>query len=180
MTPTTRLEALLRATPASPVSEDAPPGAIATALARLRPIAPMFALFETMIARDTSFGFGQLWMYPAVLARVPWDDGVLGDDEVCVGKNAAGDLYLLDVATGLVRLVIHDEGWESRYGGVTFDDLVYDRMWSELENLEIDDVDDTDATYRARLAFAIEVAGRDALSAELRDHLVGLGVIAPG
>lgn len=181
MTATERLTAFLREQPAIPVphrGKDDPRPAIeaALALAQARPV--VHALLTTLVERDTQFALFDLEIYPAVLARTPWREGVMTPRELCVAKNGAGDLYLWNVDDDSVRFVIHDEDWSVRSRSRSFDVFLEGAMWTCLELLQVEDLDEMDEAYRARIRFAAELVGQDPIDEEVRARLVELGVLA--
>jgi hypothetical protein len=180
-TATERLTAFLREQPAIPVphrGKDDPRPAIAAglALAEVRPA--VHALLSTLVTRDTQFALFDIELYPAVLARTPWREGVMTPRELCVAKNGAGDLYLWNVDDDSVRLVIHDEDWEVRTRSRSFDVFVEGAMWTCLELLQVEELDELDEVHRARIRFAADLVGRDPIDAEVLARLVELGVLA--
>ena len=180
MTPTEALTRFLREQPPAPMHERKPPteGEIRARIERARSHASLHALLTAMTDLDTSFELFELRMYPAVLVREPWDDGVMTERDLCVGKNGGGDLYLWNMDDGGVRLVVHDEGWAVRRSDRSFDEWLVDRMWSGLENVEPDDLEDMDDALRERVRLALTLAGTRGLRAESRDKLIELGLLA--
>jgi hypothetical protein len=102
---------------------------------------------------------------------------VMTERDLCVGKNGGGDLYLWNIDDGGVRLVVHDEGWEVRRRDRSFDDWLVDRLWSGLENVEPDDLEDMDDVLRERVSLALALAGTRGLRAETKDKLIELGLL---
>ncbi len=152
--------------------------ALRDALERLRPASEVHELFTMMIERDTSFAMFDIEMYPSVLLRVPRKNGVLGESEVCVGKNGAGDLWLFDVASGKVRFLVHDEDWAMKSRCASFDAFLEEVFWQALEYLEADELDDASPGQMAQIRCALDIGGADALNDDVREKLVELGVLA--
>lgn len=179
MSHTDRLLEHLISHPAVPVPRgDVTDAAIRVALDRLRPAPKVFALFEALVQKDTSFALFDFETYPSVLVRKPWKEGVMGDHEVCVGKNGAGDLYLFDVQSGHVRFLVHDEDWQMGSKSASFDAFLEDTFWSCLESLEADDLDDASEEQMARIRCALAIGSVEALNDDVKEKLVELGVIA--
>lgn len=179
MTPTDGLIRFLSEQHPTPVGVPSP-GEDAKIRARLALLAVQpaaHALFELMLEKQTSFCFFDLETYPSVLLRAPWKDGVATERELCVAKNGGGDLFLFDVDTGRVRLVVHDEGWVSKARGSSFDAFLRQLLWECLERIEPEDIEELDDASRARIRFATEVVGADALNDDAREQLVALGVV---
>ena len=179
-TATEKLTAFLREQPPVPVpwrGKDDPSAAIAARLALAAARPAVHALLTTLHERDTSFALFDLELYPSLLAREPWKPGVMGPREMCVAKNGAGDLYLWNVDDDSVRFVIHDEGWEVRRKSASFDAFLQRALWACLELVQEDELEEHDDAYRARIRFAVELAGRDALDEDVAARLVELGVL---
>lgn len=183
MSATEKLTAFLREQPPANVphrgrEDPRPTIAAKLALAQARPA--VHALLTTLVERDTSFALFDIEIDPAVLARAPWDEGHMTEREICVAKNGAGDLHLWNVDDDSVRLVIHDEDWLVRTTSRSFDVFLEGALWTCLELLQaedLDEADDLDEAYRARVRFAVDVVGPDPLDAEVRERLIALGVI---
>jgi hypothetical protein len=178
VTPTDRLLRFVREQPAASDPKAGMDHVVLLAgLERLRPAPAVHAIFETMLEKNTSFLLFDLEIYPAILARRPWRDGVLGEQEVCVAKNGAGDLYLFDAKTGAARLVDHDDDFSVEATFASFDDLLEEALWGCLENVQIEDLDDPSDSYVARVRLALAVAGDEPLARAVRARLVELGVL---
>ncbi len=171
------LKHLLEQAPVSGPRKDVTDSALAEALARLRPAAEIHELFATMLERDTSFAMFDIEMYPTILLRTPWKAGVLGENEVCVGKNGGGDLWLFDVVSGKVRFVVHDEDWAMRSRCASFDAFLEEVFWQCLEHLDADELDDASPEEMARIRCALDIGGVDALNDDVREKLVELAVL---
>lgn len=184
MSATEKLTAFLREQPPATVPQrgkEDPRPAIAAKLALARTRPAVHALLTTLVERDTSFALFDIELHPSVLVRAPWDDGHMTEREICVAQNGAGDLHLWNVDDDSVRLVIHDEDWLVRTTSRSFDVFLEGALWTCLELLQaedLDDADELDETYRARIRFAVDVVGADPLDAEVRERLTALGVIA--
>lgn len=131
---------------------------------------------SVLVERDTSFQLFELRMYPAVLVREPWKAGVMTERDLCVAKNGGGDLYLWNMDERDVRLVVHDENWEVSGGEDTFDDWLHQALYSALENVEADDLDEMDEVQGARVRLAIEVVGTEGMNRDARAKVVELGI----
>ncbi len=181
MSPTEKLTAFLRAQAPAPVphrGKDDPRPAIAAKLALAEGRPAVHELLATLVERDTSFALFDIELYPALLARAPWEQGVMSEREICVAKNGAGDLYLWNVDDDSVRLVVHDEGWASHDKGRSFDEFLEEALGTCLELLLADELDELDEARRARVRFAVDTVGATRLDAEVRARLVAHGVIA--
>ncbi|MFO0612808.1 MAG: hypothetical protein U0414_09485 [Polyangiaceae bacterium] len=119
-----RLHAFLEQATAQKVGKPlaASDAALASILGLVRTRDPDLARFmELLIERRTSYCVFDLELYPEMFLRgkrgEPWNaaGAVIGDRDVCLGRNGAGDVHVWDATTGAVRLLVHDEGWrESR------------------------------------------------------------------
>lgn len=141
------------------------------------------AMFDTLIARNVWFGVGDLQTYAELILRgkskEPWNAGasVVRDDDLVVARNGAGDIYVWNAGDGTVRFLVHDQGWAQRRLHDSFDDFLEEALWSTLETLDADALDDTDDDERASIAVAVKIAGKAPLDDEVREKLEDLGVI---
>lgn len=120
------------------------------------------ALYDAMLTAGTYFALGDFQTYPDLALRRGLE--ALAPGEVPVARNGAGDVW---VAEGRVRFLVHDLGFGERARHQTFDDFLEAALWSVLENLQPDDVDD----LRGEIAVAVAIAGEDALDDEVRERL---------
>jgi hypothetical protein len=121
--------------------------------------------------------------YPEQLLRgrqgEAWNAGgeVVGGDDVCLARNGAGDIYLWNAESGQVRFLVHDEGWRRRRLFDDVDDSAEGVLEQVVEGIDVDQLEDADEAYLARLRLAIDVVGDDALDDEVRDKLSELDVL---
>jgi hypothetical protein len=178
VSPTARLHEHLREAPIAPVPRrDVGDDAIRAAIGRLSPAGEVVGLFETLLARDTSFVLSDFEVYPAVLLRKPRTAGVLGEQEVCVAKTGAGDLWLFHPREGYVRLVLHDEDFDESFRCESFDAFLEEVLWQALDALDADALDDAGAIEKAKIRCAIDIAGEEALNDDVREKLVAIGLL---
>jgi hypothetical protein len=140
------------------------------------------ALVDTLIRRGTYVAILDIEISAWPLLRggkESWNAGgrVVGQRDVPIAKNGAGDLFVWNADDGSVRFVVHDEDWaeQRRYDSVQ--SFLEEEMYRALENVQPDDLEDSNEAYRANLGLAIAIAGVDALDDEVREKLEELGVI---
>jgi hypothetical protein len=181
-----RLVAFLESTPARPVGKrvalNDPPLAPLLALAAEHD-AGVHAFLDLLAREHTSFCVFDVEMYPEQLLRgkrgEPWNDGaaVVGADDICLGRNGAGDIYVWNAKTGQVRFLIHDEGWRQSACYEDVDRFVEAVLEQAVESIDPDALDEADAAYRTRLRFAVEQVDEDVLDEDARAKLEELGLI---
>src|SRR4051794_27570446 len=82
--------------------------------------AQVHALMDVIVRKNTSFCVFDVELFPENFLRgkkgEAWNASkeVLGDADVALAKNGAGDLYVWNAERGDVRFVLHDEGWKAR------------------------------------------------------------------
>ncbi len=141
------------------------------------------AFMETLVRRQQSFCLFDVEAYPEQLLRgkrgEPWnaDQKVVGPREICLARNGAGDIYVWSADTGAVRFLVHDEGWKKRSQFANVDEFVEETLSACVELLEVDQLDDADDAYLARVKLALEIGGEDGLEDDARERLVELGMV---
>jgi hypothetical protein len=128
---------------------------------------------RVVVERPAAFGFGSVEIFPSVFTRRPWKEGVASDTDICIAKNGGGDLYLFDVTTQEVRLVIHDEDWVTSRSWSSVDEMIEDQFRRELEQLE---PDEWPAESVPTLRFAVELVP-SALQEETRQAFIESGYL---
>ena len=143
----------------------------------------VYGFMETLARRTQSFCLFDVEAYPEQLLRgkrgEPWNEGekVVGPREICLARNGAGDIYVWNADTGAVRFLLHDEGWKKRSQFANVDDFVEETLGACIEMLEVEQLDDADEGYMARVRFALDIAGDDGLDDDAREKLVELGLV---
>lgn len=181
-----RLVAFVEEQPASavgkPVSADHPEIAPLLALAEAGD-ARLHKLMTTMIERKTSFWIFDVELYPEMFLRgrkgEKWnaDGAVIGERDIPIAKNGAGDVYVWNAERGDVRLLDHERSFETRDEHASLDDFVEAVMESAVESAAVDQLEANDDAYAARLRFAIDVAGDESLDDEVRAALIERGLL---
>ena len=154
---------------------------------RLRPLVELAAkhdpqlreLMDLLIERHTSFSIFDYELYPQMFLRGKkgerWNESgaVVGDDDVCIGRNGGGDIYVWSAATGKVRFHIHDEDWVERAEYDDVDDFITELMQEVVEAADVDQIAEADDAYLARFRFALHIAGDEDLDDDVREALEG-------
>ncbi|MBK6695425.1 MAG: hypothetical protein IPG50_24910 [Myxococcales bacterium] len=182
--PFERLTDLLRESPPVPVDQPFDAAALEPlyALARAHD-RRVVAFLETLATLNTSFHLYDIEMFPAQLLRgkrgEAWNAGasVVTEDDVCLAKNGAGDIYVWHAPSGKVRFLQHDKGWAVDGTFRNVDEFVEHAMSQVVELLEEDSLDDADDAMIAGLRFALSVAGDESLDDDARAKLVDLRVM---
>jgi hypothetical protein len=142
------------------------------------------ALVETLVRRGTYFAIFDIEISAGSLLRGRESRNagkqIVGERDVPIAKNGAGDLFVWNADDGSVRFVVHDEDWAEKRKYRSVESFLEEEMYRALENVQPDDLEDLDDAYRANLALAIRIAGEDALDDEAREKLEELGVIGGG
>lgn len=172
--PLVRLATFLRTHPSVPVgpelASDDPALISARLLAGRDP--QLNDLVTALIDGKTSFCLFDIEFFGGIFGRgkrrEPWnaDGQVIADDELCIAKNGAGDLYVWNSTSGAVRCVVHDEGWATRATYADLNEFIVATMDQCLELLTPDDLDEPSAEYLARLGFALEVGDMEDIGDE--------------
>jgi len=134
-------------------------------------------LMTLLVNKPASFCVFDVEMYGEYLLRgrmrEPWNEGgkVVGQGDVCIARNGAGDPYVWNAASGEVRFLDHEKDWaeQGRYDDV--DTFVEEVMREVVEAADADQIEGAPKSYLACLRFAIEMAGEDGLDDEVRDKL---------
>lgn len=141
------------------------------------------AFLETLVRREQSFCLADFEAYPDQLLRgkrgEPWnaDAKIVGPRDICLARNGAGDIYVWNGDTGAVRFLIHDEGWKKRAQHANVDDFLEEALGGCVESLDVDQLDESDEAYLARLRVALEIGGEDGLDEDARERLVELRLL---
>lgn len=142
------------------------------------------ALVEVLVDRNACFALSDVEVSTGPLLRGKRDEGwnpggkVIGPRDLALAKNGAGDLYVWNADDGTVRFLVHDEGWGTRRRHGSVDDFLEEALWSALENLEPDDLEEMDEPQRADVLVALAIAGAEALNDDAREKLVELGLLS--
>ncbi len=106
-------------------------------------------LLEALVRRGTSFQALGIVLYPQEMQRGKngerWNEGdaIVGADELCIARNAGGDVYVWNGPDGSVRLLLHDEAYRVRARFASVDAFLARELTSELQNLaDADDPED--------------------------------------
>jgi hypothetical protein len=144
------------------------------------------ALVKVVVERNAYFAVSDVLVTPDTLLRgkknETWNAGerVIGARDLAIARNGGGDLFVWNADDGTVRFVIHDEGWVERRRHGSLDDFLEQELYSAVESLEADDLEEFDETQRKDIELAIQIAGVHALNDDVRDKLVELGWIEVG
>lgn len=142
------------------------------------------AFVAALLDGNASFCVFDIEIYPALLRRgksgEKWNEGgaVIGEDELCLARNGAGDLYVWSATTGEVRFLVHDESFRVARRHANLDDFVEHAMDQVIEGCDTDTLEDVESHYLACLGFALRIGDADALDDEARKRLVELDVLA--
>ncbi len=154
----------------------------ALALAAADPV--VRALVEVLVDRNSYFALSDVEVTSGSLLRGKREEGwnpggkIIGPRDLAIAKNGAGDLYVWNADDGSVRFLVHDEGWVTRRRHDSVDEFLEGALWSALENLEPDDLEEMDDQQRADVLLATAIAGVEALNDDAREKLVELGVLS--
>ncbi|MCA9624302.1 MAG: hypothetical protein KC731_35000 [Myxococcales bacterium] len=128
------------------------------------------ALIEQLQESPTSFCVYDFELYPRMFLRGKGDGlTVVGDDEICLGRNGGGDIYLWSAKTGRVRFLIHDQGWRVGHEAEGVDAFVERVMYDIVEMADADQIEEADDDYLMRFAFALELAAESVFEDEVLD-----------
>lgn len=139
--------------------------------------ARVLSFCEALVDGNTSFSVFDLEVYPEMLlrgrAKEAWNEGgkVVGTDDVCLARNGGGDIYVWNAKKKSVRFLVHDEAWRVSRTYDSIDDFTFELMDKIVELAGMDQVDDADEAYIARLRFAISIAGDESLDDDVREKL---------
>jgi hypothetical protein len=134
-------------------------------------------LMTLLVNKPAAFCVFDVEMYGEYLLRgkkrEPWnaDGKIVGDDDVCIARNGAGDPWVWNATSGEIRFLAHDEDWSERTHYDDVDTFVEELMQDVVEKAYADQIDNASKNYLACLRFAIEIAGEDSLDDEVREKL---------
>jgi len=166
---------------AAPLDPEDPRVRLLLALAAGDPV--VRTLVEALVRGNAYFALFDVETYAGVVLRgkggEAWNQAhsVIGPRELAIAKNGAGDLYVWNADDGRVRVIVHDAGWTTGHTHQSIDAFLESVLWSALEHVEADELDEADDRLRASIALAVAIAGADALDDEAREKLVELGVL---